>query len=180
MINEASTITVMASALETVNKRVTSTVAMNTERLWLACKCFLCIRWEMRCGRLFFFATCNKWNSWGVTFTYRDVALWTYSTWIIKDVLFCRVAGWDVYTVCTWRMPSPMKSSPESSAGNKKKNHFSENKWNGRCCKPFQKQQYTFLFFWYFWDHNRDFMLCSTLRRQIKLHWITEGIANTE
>lgn len=35
MINEASTITVVASAPKTVNKRVTSTVAMNTERLWL-------------------------------------------------------------------------------------------------------------------------------------------------
>lgn len=31
-----------------------------------------------------------------------------------------------------------------------------------------QKQHYTFLFFWYFWYDNRDFMLRSTLRKQIK------------
>lgn len=48
MINEASTITVMASALKAVNKRVTSTVAMNTERLWLSRRCFLGIT---RAGR---------------------------------------------------------------------------------------------------------------------------------
>lgn len=36
MINEASAVTVMASAPSAVNKRVPSTVAMNTERLRLA------------------------------------------------------------------------------------------------------------------------------------------------
>lgn len=62
MINEASAITVTASALNTVNKRVTSTVAMNTERLWLACRCFLGVVWAERwdVGDIFCCNACSR------------------------------------------------------------------------------------------------------------------------
>lgn len=43
-----ATITVTASVLKSVNKQISSTVAMNTECLWLPCKCCLCIIWAER------------------------------------------------------------------------------------------------------------------------------------